>query len=618
MHAMTPPGGGTREPHTRLWGLLVFVAAAAAFAQTVVYDFTFDDIGIIKNRELFHTLARWREILVAPWWASALYRPLTALTIAANWTLGAGDPRVFHVTNVLLHATASVLVFLLARRFLTPAGAVAAGLLFAVHPVHVEAVANVVGRAEVLATLFAVAAVLAYLGDNRLAAEGDRDSWRRYATTFGTLGAMLLALASKESAFALPGLFLLADWMASRGRGTRVGDEVRRHALLWLASVVLAVGWLVWRAAVVRDLTGTEVAPGLETLGMAGRGMVMLPLVAHYVRLLFFPLKLSADYSPDFVRVSPMLTPSGALGIAVLLALLALAVVAARRAPVVTFGLGWIAATVFIVANVIVPTGVLLAERILYLPSVGAVLVLGWGLEAVRARAPRAATIAFTLLFTAAGLRAVTRNPVWRNNDVFFPTLIKDAPGSYRAEWTEAMLAVERGDSLEGERRLRRAILIEPLTAPVWRDLGRLLFRRGRHAQAATSFWTAWRLDPSGGTLDAQRAVQNYLLAGQIDTAEARLAQADSAAPDDPELLIAASDIALARGRPLRAMTLRRQVAWRLPDRPRYWALTAGAALRAGDCAEVARSLARVRALRPGYLDLPQLEAEARAGHCIP
>ncbi len=618
MRTVTPSGDGLRASGTRLWGLLVFVVAVAAFAQTVVYDFTFDDVGIIKNRVLFHAIGRWREILVAPWWASALYRPFTALTIAANWTLGAGDPLVFHVTNVVLHGAASLLVFALAWRLLSPAGAAAAGLLFAVHPVHVEAVANVVGRAEVLATMFGVAAMLAYLGDNRLAAEGDLRSWRRYATTFGTLGAMLLALASKESAFALPGLFLLGDWLASRKRGTRVGDEVRRHALLWLGSVVLAVGWLVWRAEVVRDLTGTEVAPGLETLGMAGRAMVMLPLALHYVRLLFFPLKLSADYSPDFVRVSTALTPAGTLGIALLLVLLALAVVAARRAPVVTFGLGWIAATVFIVANIIVPTGVLLAERILYLPSVGAVLVLGWVLEWAHARAPRAATIAFVFLFMGAGLRTITRNPVWRNNDVFFPALVKDAPGSYRAEWTEAMLATERGDSVEGERRLRRALLIEPLAAPVWRDLGRVLYRRKQHAQAATAFWTAWRLDPTGGTLDAQRAIQNYVLAGRIDTAEARLAQADSAVPGDPELLIAASDIALARGKPLQAMTLRRQAAWRFPDRPRYWALTANAALRAGDCAEVTRSLERVRSLRPGYLDLPQLEAEARAGHCIP
>jgi len=82
--------------------------------------------------------------------------------------------------------------------------------------------------------------------------------------------------------------------------------------------------------------------------------------------------------------------------------------------------------------------------------------------------------------------------------------------------------------------------------------------------------------------------------------------------------VIAASDVALARGKPLRAMTLRRQVAWRFPDRPRYWALTAAAAIQARQCEEAARSLDRLRTLRPGYLDLPQLEAEARAGSCVP
>jgi len=133
---------------SRTWlsALLVFGTAAAVFAQTAAYDFTFDDIGIIKNRELFHSLAHWREILVSAWWTNTLYRPLTALTLAANWSASGGAPWLFHATNALMHAAASVLVFLLGRRLLKR-GALAAGLLFAVHPVHVEAVANVVGRA---------------------------------------------------------------------------------------------------------------------------------------------------------------------------------------------------------------------------------------------------------------------------------------------------------------------------------------------------------------------------------------------------------------------------------------------------------------------------------------
>jgi len=603
---------------SRTWlsALLVFGTAAAVFAQTAAYDFTFDDIGIIKNRELFHSLAHWREILVSAWWTNTLYRPLTALTLAANWSASGGAPWLFHVTNALMHAAASVLVFLLARRLLKH-GALAAGLLFAVHPVHVEAVANVVGRAEVLATLFAVGAVMAYSADGELAAGGDRASWRRFLTAFGTLGCTLLALASKESAFALPGLFLLVDWMAGRTRGTRLGDEVQRHWLVWAGSLVVSVGWLVWRAEVVRDLTGTEVAPGLETLGMAGRAMVMLPVVLHYVRLLFFPFKLSADYSPDYVPAATSLTPSGVLAIVVLVAGLAAVVVARRRAPAVSFAVLWIGATLFIVANVIAPTGVLLAERTLYLPSVGAVLLAGWALGTLGMRAPAAALAAGVILVTAGAFRTITRNPVWRDNDAFFPSLVRDAPGSYRGEWTQAMLAAERGDSLESERRLRRAIRIEPLASPVWRDLGRVLYRQRRHAEAAVAYWAAWRLDPTG-TLDAQRAIENYLLAGQVDTAEAKLAEAKAAVPGDPELVIAASDVALARGKPLRAMTLRRQVAWRFPDRPRYWALTAAAAIQARQCEEASRSLARLRTLRPGYLDLPQLEAEARAGSCIP
>ncbi|HEU4588567.1 MAG TPA: hypothetical protein VFS11_07965 [Gemmatimonadales bacterium] len=597
-----------------LWGAAAVLLACAVYVQTIGYEFTFDDVGIIVNRELFHSLARWREILTSTWWPNALYRPVTALTIAANWTASAGDARAFHLTNVALHALATAAVFLLARRLLPLAGATAAALLFAVHPVHVEAVANVVGRAEVLATLFSVAAVLCYWHDHVLAARGEHDSWRRLATTVGTLTFMLLALGAKESAFALPALFLAVDGVHARRAGARIGDEIRRHALLWLASVVLAVGWLVWRAHIVRDLTGTEAAPGLQGVGMPGRIAVMLPLVPHYVRLLFFPLHLSPEYSPDFVPASTTFTAAAAGGLLVIAVAVALAVLAYRRAVAAAFALLWIGATVFIVSNILVPTGVLIAERTLYLPSVGAALLAGWVVGAVWPRAPRAALGVLAVVLAAGAVRTVVRNPVWRNNEALFRQILVDAPTSFRAPWTRAMLMAEAGDSTGAERELRRAIQQFPTWPPVWRDLGRLQFLRRNYRAAAQSYWAAWRIDRTEA-LDAERAIENHLLAGQIDSAAAKLAEARAATPGAPELDIAASYVALAQREPRRALGLRRMVALRFPTRPRYWALAADAAVLAGACDEAARSIRRLKELMPQFSDLPRLEREAvRAG----
>jgi len=122
----------------RYGALLVFLAGVALYVPTARYGFTYDDVPIIAGQPLLHSLAHWREILALPWWKYDLYRPLTSLTLAADWSLSGGNPQLFHLNNALLHGLASLLVFLLAVDLL-PYGALVAGVVFAVHPVHVEA-----------------------------------------------------------------------------------------------------------------------------------------------------------------------------------------------------------------------------------------------------------------------------------------------------------------------------------------------------------------------------------------------------------------------------------------------------------------------------------------------
>jgi tetratricopeptide (TPR) repeat protein len=576
--------------------LAVSLAACAVFAQTVAYGYAADDIGVIRDRPLFHDLGRWREILVTPWWPHALYRPLSALSLAANWHLGGGDPATFHAVNVLLHAAATLLVFLLARRLLGVGAGAAAAVVFAVHPVHVESVANIVGRAEVLATIFAVGTVLLYQSDGALADAGDGRSWRRWATTVGTLGGTVLALASKESAFALPGLLLLIDWFDARTTGRTWAAGVRRHWLLWCGAVVVAFGWLVFRSRVVHDLTGLEVAPGLDDQGLVGRTLIMLPVVLEYARLFLVPAHLSAEYGPNYILPTPYVTAAGAAGLALVAGCVWAALAARKRAPAVTFALAWVGGAVLIVANILVPTGVILAERTLYLASVGVALLAGAAWAALRPRAPTVALAALALVAAAGAARTMTRNPIWRDDRSYYPAMVVDAPGSFRSDWTAAELARQRGDLAASEQLLRRSLATYPLAWAAWRDLGRLMYAQGRFREAAEFFWAASRLIP-WSSLDAQLAIQSSLQAGMVDTAEARLAVARAALPQSSLISLAASDVALARGRPMHAMTLRRLAAWANPDSARYWALTADAAALAGYCPELRRSLDRVRSL---------------------
>lgn len=593
--------------------VVVVVVACAVYAQTARYDFTFDDILVIVRRPLFHDIGAWRDIISASWWTNkTLYRPLTALTFATNWTLGGGSPHPFHVVNILLHAVTCVLVLLLARRMLGAAAGLVAALLFAVHPVHVEAVANIVGRAEVLSTLFAVLSVLCYQWDGALAEAGDTRSGRRIGATLGTLACFGLALASKESAFALPGLLLLSDLLDADRAGRPFHEKVQRHFLLWVGIIVVGLTWLWLRSAIVGDLTGREVAPGLEGLGLVGRTKVMTALVPQYFRLLFFPLKLSVDYSPDFMPAVAEWTPRGMFGLALLLVTAIVAFRARKRAPAVTFAIGWMAGTIAIVANIIVPTGLLLGERTLYLPSVGAVLLVAcaWGLLAQRA--PRVAVAAAGVVLTTSVARVVTRNPVWRDNASVLPSLVRDAPGSYHAVWVAGMLAAERNEADSAEYYLRQALLVRPLAPPVWRDLASLLELEGRYKESADAFWASFRLDHER-LIELQRSVMNGVKAGQVDTAEARLNEALSVVPRyRAEVRLAQAEIAMARGQARKAMTLRRLVAFEFPMFGRSWELLAEAADSAHDCIELARATSRMHAIDSTVPSVAMFEAKVR------
>jgi hypothetical protein len=588
--------------------------AVGTYAQTVGFRFVYDDVEIVQRNAVLHSLAGWREILTQTWWGHYLYRPFTEVVFAVEWALGGGHPGPFHAVNVLLHGVVTALVYLVARDGLGPLGAGAAALVFAVHPVHVEAVAGIVGCAELLAALFTLAAALAYRADGRLAAVGG-GSWRRIVTSFGTLTAVGFGLASKESAFAAPGVLLLMDWWETRRTGEALSRTFRRHGVLWFATVALSLEWLWLRAGMIGSLAGDHPAPGLEGAGLVGRALVMAPVVLQYVRLLFFPLKLSADYSPNFLPAVPRLTVAGVVGVLVLAAAVVLVVRARHRAPAVSFGLAWMGGTVLVVANLIAPTGVLLAERTLYLPSVGAAILVGW-LAASSEASWRHAGVGLAAVIVGLGMtRTLVRLPVWRDDPGFFGHLIQDAPGSYRSYGLAGVDAYSRGHHEAGEALLYRALGICPLCPTVWQTLAVELQRDGKWAEAARAYKLAYRVD-STWVEGAAYGIVAYVRAGMLDSAESLADTVAHHAPHDLEYLGARAQIARAQDRPLEEMTWWRQVAWEVPDNWQWWLFTAEAALRARSCWEARRSVRRVRELNPTFKALPGLERRLREARC--
>ncbi len=151
------------EPLTSIgkrWLALVFATAVAVYVPTARYGFVEDDRAVVAANPRAHSIPQAVRAFDQPYWGDEFYRPLTVLSFAVDWTVSGGRAGWLHLMNALWHGVASVLVALLLASALSPAAAVAGGLLFALHPVHTEAVAGLVGRAEVLAAAGMFGAVL--------------------------------------------------------------------------------------------------------------------------------------------------------------------------------------------------------------------------------------------------------------------------------------------------------------------------------------------------------------------------------------------------------------------------------------------------------------------------
>ncbi|HVH10153.1 MAG TPA: hypothetical protein VM736_10175 [Gemmatimonadales bacterium] len=390
---------------------LVAAAAIAVYLGALWNGFALDDVPIIAlNPLVAHLSGAWRAFS-QPYWppdfGGHLYRPLVIAGYALDHGVGTAW---FHAVNVLWHAGAAVAVAALARRLVDPTAGVVAGLLFAVHPLHVEAIANVVGRAEPMAALFAVLTIYAALADWPAA-------W--------SPAAFALGLLSKENAVVAPALVVWA-WTLGLERPGR-----RRMIALVAGWGIVAAAYAVVRSLVLHPYSAyASVAPMFVGQSPTAIRLTAVAALADVARLLLFPLTLRVDYSPnERTIVTSPLDLRFAAGLFCLLAWGALLVLAWRRGrKVEAFGLGWIGVAFLPVANLVFPVGFYLAERTLYLPSAGLVLAAAATLAHWPRERLRPVVAALCVL---AGVRAALRVPTWHDDSAVTLSILEDSPASY-------------------------------------------------------------------------------------------------------------------------------------------------------------------------------------------
>ncbi len=475
--------------------MLIAIAAWLAYINTLNNEFVFDDVKIIRDNTTIRSLSTVPEIFANMFVYRPLkgqgtridpsYRPVRYLSYALDYQLTRLSPTGYHVSNILYHIIASALVFLVLKRLTGHFGAaLAAALLFVVHPVHTESVAYLTGRKDVLCTIFFLLAFLSFL---------------KYRHRPGARHAILLpvffalAFMAKEMAITLPAVMLLYDLglylKEKKGRLAEFARGLlsRSNLAVYLPTVLLAL-FFGATALLLKNPGGM----GDEYVGRWGGSLyissiTMLRGVSHYVRLLFVPLGLSADYSFNAFPVSRslfdpittlfslwLLAALTALGIAMLL----------KKRFLAGFAILFFFVTLIPVLQ-IAPLPERLAERFLYLPSVGLMLLAAMGLAWLlkRGGSARSGAIAVTVLLIVVFLALTrNRNADWENPLTLHGSVIARYPDCARSQLavaeSYAMRAITaahspaaaRHDSLNAIRHFSEVLrILPPETWQGWR-----------------------------------------------------------------------------------------------------------------------------------------------------
>jgi tetratricopeptide (TPR) repeat protein len=477
--------------------LALVIVPVLAYSNSFAAGFALDNKALILDDSRVHAATVENLALIVRrtyWWPvgeSGLYRPLTTLSYLFNYAiLGNRDrPAGYHAINLALHIVNVALVYAIVSRltrddpqssrrtqrksgaarpavsvversaaFAVSAISFAIALVWAVHPLSTEAVTNIVGRADLLAAFGVLAALFAYIRARE--ANGSRRFWWLVALATATA----IGVLSKESAVviaAIVAVYELAVSSAAAGHDVRAQQRInhataapgrtrskRRDARPVMsgfsrtgaAALAIAVPLLLcWyqHAAVLNASPAAEfpfVDNPIAGAGFPRGALTALAVMGRYLWLLLWPAKLSADYS--YTQI-PLATGTAGDWLAWITgALLAAAIVVCVRRRREAFFFGVFAFLTFLPAsNLLFPTGTIMAERLMYLPSIGLIALIVFAIDALAARVqlPAAAPALIAAAVIALGVRTWLRNPDWRDNLTLWSATVETAPSSFKA-----------------------------------------------------------------------------------------------------------------------------------------------------------------------------------------
>lgn len=522
---VTPPVQRLKDSDlVRRLNIILIILAAGVYFNSLFNEYALDDYGLIlENTQTTRGTDALGDIFTSAYRAgtfngdNSLYRPLSKMMFAVEWSIADGAPWLGHFMNVALFSLSIVLLFRMLRRYLKDNITVPfiTAVLFAVHPIHTEVVANIKGRDDILCFLFFVCTAL-YV---------HRFAVQRKMKDLVLAGVMFfLCTISKESAITFVAVIpLMLYFFTDAGREVykKVGITVGAVALLFLAirTLVLQGGGTVSAPEVDNYIAGID--------GFFAQRATAIAITGIYLVKLFVPYSLVSDASWPQLPVYGFGSWEFLVSLVVLLAMLVFAVLKFKSRHPVSFGILYFFITFSIVSNIPFLIGTNYAERLLYTPSLGIFLAVAWAVhhflgeseqhlntlgEYLSAQKKVLGVLAVPV-FLYAGI-AVMRNPVWKDNDTLYSTDVLISENSCKTHFfygnhltMNDSLAAHAADTAEWSRRVniglaefRTAIALNPEYAEATQRLGEMFFHKKQYDSSEVYYRKAIELTPKMAT----------------------------------------------------------------------------------------------------------------------
>lgn len=514
---------------------IFLLAAVGVYGNTLSNSFVYDDLfQVVNNPWLRDPHSIGRIFSTGAWGFNATetnyYRPLMHVIYMLTYAFVELEPWGYHLVNIVFHALNSVLAFLIASEITQKADCDLTGLkrhipfmtgiIFAIHPIHTEAVAWIGGIPDLSFSFFFLLSLYLYI----LAGTKERSSVSLFLAA--SLGSFFAATLCKEPAVMLPLVILLYDLLFNRS-SLNFSFCARRYSPYFIILLVYFV--LRWNA-----LDGFSPVNKHADLTLFQSLLNIFPLFANYVYLLLVPVDLNAWHAfhplQDFSNMQFLL----ALGVAVLFAVF---LYTARTSKILFFCLCF-----FIIpllpALYIPGTGENpLAERYLYLPSLGFALLfslLVGKLFSVRSYGKVMASVLVPAVCILYAVQTFSRNFAWKDDLTFWSVTAGKSPDEPLPRYNLGAALERQGNLDAAMEQYRQAIALQPASV-AHRALGHAYYLKGRKNETALEYAKALQLDPENSELHNETGIV-LMETGRHDQAVDHFQKAVELIPDNPEL----------------------------------------------------------------------------------